>query len=201
MKRIILAFILISRVAFAEVVAGEKIDYGLEGERFATQLLSEIESKSGYQDGLTFAESLVASQKEVVSGVEIKDKQITKMKHKKVQSGLFAFVSLSMPKDSLKQIISQVKKVGGRVVIRGFSGSIKETVKQLNGLGQVSIDPKLFKEFEVKAVPVFVVSDDKSGYDIAAGNVSLDFVLREFAKSGDSKGIAAQYLSKLEEKE
>ena len=60
------------------------------------------------------------------------------------------------------------------------------------------VDPESFKEFDVKVVPTFVVAEaacigegescKSSKYNKISGNVSLEHVLRTFAKKDDVLG-------------
>ena len=85
--------------------------------------------------------------------------------------------------------------------MRGFKdGSYVKTAEFLSSIIKrtghgVEIDPESFKEFDVKVVPTFVVAGIadhcEEGYCISAkynkisGNVTFDYVLRLFEKSGD----------------
>ncbi|KAK0349129.1 hypothetical protein LTR94_034406, partial [Friedmanniomyces endolithicus] len=79
-----------------------------------------------------------------------------------------AFASLSMPDDALKQLVRDTASAGGVVVFRGFpNNSAKEFVARLSKvvdkgqLASIGIDPRLFRAFQVEAVPTYVsVSSD-----------------------------------------
>ena len=118
------------------------------------------------------------------------------------------FLSLSMNERNIEQIIKQSKIYGFTPVIRGFkNGSYIETAQYLasviekTGYGVV-VDPESFKEFDVKVVPTFVVAEaactgegescKSSKYNKISGNVSLEHVLRTFAKRGDVLGDEAK---------
>lgn len=123
---------------------------------------------------------------------------------------LIAFASLSMPKAALRQMIADVTKAGGVVVFRGFpANSAKRftaALAQVLPVGrvraQVGIDPRLFRAFDVTAVPAYVVT--ATGFDLCdgfdcrtplpphdriSGNVTLDYAL---ATIGGGDGPAAQ---------
>ena len=131
-----------------------------------------------------------------------------------------AFASLSMPPAALKQMIRDVNAAGGVVVLRGFpQGSAKaftDALGQLaldqDTLGQVGIDPRLFRAFNVTAVPTYVVASSDfdlcDGFDCQttvpphdriSGNVKPAFALETIARGkGPAARIAAQYLGRLE---
>lgn len=128
---------------------------------------------------------------------------------------LLIFVSLSMPKQSLNQLSSQAKKAGGVLVLRGLvNNSWKETAAALMAVNKqgiaLSIDPRLFKIFNVQAVPSFVVlpNDEhpcptgKCSYspvaDIISGDISLEYALEAISSEGNAaNAVAVQMLQKL----
>jgi len=132
-----------------------------------------------------------------------------------------AFASLSMPPQSLRQMMDDVAKAGGVVVLRGLTqGSAKVMTEALGKVlrpGErrdgVGIDPRLFRAFGVGEVPVYIVTasdfDLCSGfdcttsvppYDRMTGNVTAEFALRTFAQGGGPGAkIAAQHLARLQE--
>ncbi|WP_176599148.1 type-F conjugative transfer system pilin assembly protein TrbC [Sphingobium sp. 15-1] len=85
-----------------------------------------------------------------------------------------AFASLSMPPTSLRQLIRDTAAAGGIVVFRGFpDNSMKAFATRLGALvdsqdfANIGIDPRLFRAFDVQAVPTYVaVSSD---FDLCAG--------------------------------
>jgi conjugal transfer pilus assembly protein TrbC len=53
--------------------------------------------------------------------------------------GLMVFASFTMPKESLKRLITDTSRAGGSVVLRGFKdGSIKSTGLAINDLGEAA---------------------------------------------------------------
>lgn len=130
-----------------------------------------------------------------------------------------AFASLSMPPAALRQLIADTGKAGGVVVFRGFpnnsmkafSAMLGKVVTDKDQLSNVGIDPRLFRAFNVEAVPTYVaVSTDFdlcSGlncttsvptHDKITGNVSVRYVLDTFvAAHGPGAGVASVALRNL----
>jgi conjugal transfer pilus assembly protein TrbC len=130
-----------------------------------------------------------------------------------------AFASLSMPPAALRQLIADTAKAGGVVVFRGFpnnsmkafSAMLGKVVTDRDHLSNVGIDPRLFRAFNVEAVPTYVaVSTDFdlcSGlncttsvptHDKITGNVSVRYVLDTFvAAHGPGAGVASVALRNL----
>lgn len=117
------------------------------------------------------------------------------------------FISCSQNKRNLEDIIRQAKVHGFAPVMRGLKdGSYKKTAEFFSeivkntGYGVV-IDPESFKEFDVNVVPTFVIAEGTEKtkekkckenqsclpfkFNKVAGNVSFDYVMRLFERSGD----------------
>ncbi len=72
------------------------------------------------------------------------------------KDGLRIFVSLSMPKNLLTQYDAIAKKIGAKLVMRGFkNNSFKETIKYTQKIA-IEVDPVAFKKFGVTSVPSFI---------------------------------------------
>ena len=122
------------------------------------------------------------------------------------------FASLSMPDNTLKQLVRDTAAAGGVVVFRGFpNNSARDFVARLGKVvdeGQfasIGIDPRLFRAFDVQAVPTYVtVSSDFDlcagfscstkvpPYDRMIGNVTVEYALSTFA---DGNGPGAKVAS------
>ncbi len=94
---------------------------------------------------------------------------------------VLVFVSLSMPRESLKSLFSEAEKNNSGLIIRGLkNNSFKETAAAFQDLGiSVQIDPNLFEKYEIKEVPTFVAVKEKEPFKIK-GNVSLSYAQKKF---------------------
>ncbi len=135
---------------------------------------------------------------------------------------LMIFVSSSIPKSSLKDLMIQAKKSGGVLVFRGMIGSLRQTADFLGAISkdnvQAIIDPRLFDLFNVEVVPTIVVlkstnqncqSNDNGNsckitpiHDRISGNITLDYALETIAngqdgKVGETSQIASKFLAKI----
>jgi conjugal transfer pilus assembly protein TrbC len=130
-----------------------------------------------------------------------------------------AFASLSMPVPALRQLIADTSKAGGVVVFRGFpnnsmkqfSAMLSKVVNDKDQLANVGIDPRLFRAFDVEAVPTYVaVSSDFDlcsglscktvvpAHDRMTGNVSVRYVLDTFvAARGPGAGVSSVALRNM----
>lgn len=116
-----------------------------------------------------------------------------------------AFASLSMPPRALKTLINDMAAAGGITVLRGFpKGSAKELTRALTKittkgeeLPSLGIDPRLFRAFNIKAAPSFVIASSDftlcDGFDCVgavpphdrmSGNVTVRYALETFARGG-----------------
>ena len=133
--------------------------------------------------------------------------------------GLMAFVSLSMPKEALRQTIIDMGKAGGIVVFRGFPGNSMAAFKTrlAEAIGQdiqphnVGIDPRLFEAFNVTAVPTYVAQPHRFAlcgkldctstvpdFDVLRGNVPVSYALDTFAHgSGPGADLARAGLTQF----
>jgi conjugal transfer pilus assembly protein TrbC len=131
------------------------------------------------------------------------------------------FASLSMPPQSLKTLIRDTAAAGGVTVLRGFpGGSAKQLTKMLAAMGQngkqlsaLGIDPRLFRAFDIKAAPSFVMASsdftlcdgfDCKGaippHDRMSGNVSVQYALETFAGgAGPGSRLAVLHLARLKQ--
>lgn len=135
------------------------------------------------------------------------------------QPRFIAFASLSMPPASLRQMMHDVGGAGGIVVFRGFPqnsvkafmAGISKSIDKGQKLNGVGIDPRLFRAFNVTAVPTYVVVSTDfrpcdgfncqtavPPHDRMTGNVTPDYALRTFsAGNGPGARIARTYLASL----
>ncbi len=171
------------------------------GERYA----AEARPTGRPDDTFDFDAMVAASGKEMISSEDA--------------PRLVAFASLSMPDASLSRMITDVSRAGGVVVFRGFPGnSAKKFTGALARLlpegatgTAIGIDPRLFRAFEVTAVPAYVVTstdfDLCDGFDCRTavpphdrmtGNVTAEYALDTFARGGGpGAAVAAVYLRRL----
>lgn len=129
------------------------------------------------------------------------------------------FASLSMPPKALRQLIADTSKAGGIIVFRGFpnnslkafTSGLAKVVTEKDQLSNVGIDPRLFRAFDVTAVPTYVAVS--SEFDLCAGlscktvvpphdrmtgNVSVNYVLESFVDGhGPGAGVASVALRNL----
>lgn len=133
--------------------------------------------------------------------------------------GVVVLASFSMPRASLKALLFDASDLGVPVVFRGFvNNSVTDTEAMVRALYTeedtsqgFSIDPTLFKRFNVKAVPVFISlaekidvcetpgceSDPIPAHDRIAGNISLRAALDVIARgNGDASGPALAVLER-----
>ncbi|MGF7151646.1 conjugal transfer pilus assembly protein TrbC [Sphingomonas zeicaulis] len=132
---------------------------------------------------------------------------------------LIVFASLSMPPEALKRLIHDTAAAGGVVVFRGFpnnsmkafASALGKVVDQQDQLANVGIDPRLFRAFDVQAVPTYVaVSSDFDlcdgfscrtavpPHDRMTGNVTVDYALTTFADAnGPGARVAAIGLAQM----
>lgn len=132
---------------------------------------------------------------------------------------VYVFVTLDMPKATLKKLATDVRKLDGSLVLRGFyNGSYKKTYEKIAELelsdGNIQVNPEAFHKYKISQAPSFVVvkklgtneSLDLDGcvipseYIKIAGDVSLDYALEKMlagVKTDEDKTIIKHQLGKL----
>ncbi len=132
-------------------------------------------------------------------------------------SEIIVFMSLSVPGASLREWSLEAARIGAPLVVRGVArGGLRATVKRVGahlaeGAG-AAINPRLFRLFEVTAVPAVVVvpggvpacksrgcsADPAPPHDLVKGNIGLDAALSIIAlEGGPGRGTARHHLGKL----
>ena len=118
----------------------------------------------------------------------------------KTEPEFYIFATLGLNQKLLKDLITSARNYKGAVVLRGLKEDsfIKtfEYLKQILGKENegVLIDPTLFRKFEIRSVPAYVLSDGKD-YDSIRGNVTAKFALSQIADKGQLKEEAKKVLS------
>lgn len=133
---------------------------------------------------------------------------------------LYIAVSLTMPKEALRQLSIDAEKAGARMVIRGLvDGSFERTLvvaREVFGqddLSGLAIEPQVFRAYGVERVPTFIAATSPvqpcedgvdcvssvTPHDRIAGNISLAEALRQISQRGDAApDVARAALTRLE---
>ena len=110
------------------------------------------------------------------------------------------FVSFSIPKEGLQAMLDEAASLKVTATIRGLidndfrktAAQMLELSKQNNKIG-VQIDPMVFKQFNIQAVPALVVTCP-GHYDVISGNIRIRDALRRIAREGDCAATAKTLL-------
>lgn len=107
-------------------------------------------------------------------------------------------ISLSMPVSSLLALSEELNQVGGCFVLQGLPENswtvLASKLIELDERGvavPILIDPRLFEEWKVSQVPVFIVQEGDR-YDKVSGNITLAKALELLAEKGET--LAAEDL-------
>lgn len=110
--------------------------------------------------------------------------------HSQDEYKYYVFISSSMPKQSLMQILEQSKKINAEVVLRGFiNDSYKVTTQSFKDLINMTqygviVDPELFTKYQITKVPTFVIAKGDK-YDKLAGNISWQEAIDIITRKGE----------------
>lgn len=139
----------------------------------------------------------------------------------KAANGAMLFISTSMPKSLIIQMSIQASKYNIPVIMRGLiDNSMPKTLQAILNIkvlakkehlkfSGISIDPVWFDQFDITAVPAFVVTQRPAGcisqkmcpnqpFDVIYGNQSIHDSLIEIVQQGSPipKGVALSILNK-----
>ncbi|CAM3825219.1 type-F conjugative transfer system pilin assembly protein TrbC [Rouxiella silvae] len=182
-----------STVSFADI---SKSDYN-----FMKKEQDDLnEFKSSLSDK-TF--SLPTSQREQVNGLinQIQERQNKSQANteEKKPTNLY-FVSFSIPDDGILIMLKDANHYHLAPTIRGLiDNDFRKTAVKMFDLSKedktigVQIDPTLFLKYDIKAVPVLVISCG-SHYDKIYGSLPIKDALTRIAKDGDCKDEASKLL-------
>lgn len=115
---------------------------------------------------------------------------------------ILVFVSFSMPKASLRALTQEAAKHNAVLVIRGLKGDSFKTTQQAflemanesknpnldaetiaknipEDMQGFEVNPELFKTYQIKKVPTFVLVKNQAEVARLSGNVSLDFAAKK----------------------
>lgn len=133
----------------------------------------------------------------------------------------YVFVSLSMPRAMLAEIVHDATAAGGRVVMRGLppaSNGVAAMTRLREALGAagagVEIDPLAFRAFGVTAVPTFVTAMEAVDpcdeldctpvtpvHDKVSGGIPVRSALEILQAEGAAGSVARMALARLAENE
>jgi conjugal transfer pilus assembly protein TrbC len=171
--------------------------------------------------GASFADSITITETEAVLDFEamIANQAAANKATLGGAPRFIAFASLSMPPEALKALVHDMTRAGGVTVLRGFPQGNSEAFKKRlaaiwstrDAAGSLGIDPRLFRAFQIKAAPSFVMlSTDFApcdGFDCTsavlphdrvAGNISVEEVLETFASGrGPGAQLARLHMRRL----
>ena len=123
-----------------------------------------------------------------------------------------------MPEATITRLLDQAARARATLVLRGFvNGSLRDTVERMQRLignrqVAVQIDPQAFDRFSIVRTPSFVLVREGAAskpcatgmciasdqFVLAAGDVSLDYVLRFFERSAPGMAPdASSYLQRM----
>ena len=130
---------------------------------------------------------------------------------------VIVFMSLSAPAESWRQWSREAARIGAPLVLRGFGpeglqAAVKRIGPYLDREGGAAIDPRLFRLFDITAIPAVAVvpggvppcrsrgclSDAAPPHDRVAGNIGLGAALEAVAaEGGPGRAAARRHLTAL----
>jgi conjugal transfer pilus assembly protein TrbC len=116
------------------------------------------------------------------------------------------FVSLGIPEEGLLPMLADARRFGIPATLRGLlDNDFRKTASVMFELSKkdkeagVQIDPTLYQQYGIKAVPALVVTC-KGNYDVLYGSLPVKQALEEVVRRGDCATTAIQLLKTAEGK-
>lgn len=110
------------------------------------------------------------------------------------------FVSLGLPDEGLLPMLGDAWRLGIPATIRGWlNNDLRKTAERMFELSKtdknigVQIDPTLFKQYGITAVPALVVTCP-GHFDVVRGSLPLQAMLQKVAEQGDCAATARQLM-------
>lgn len=114
------------------------------------------------------------------------------------------FLSFSVPDEGLLSMVNEAKKYGLTPTMRGLiKNDFRETAKKSYQLSKadknfgVIIDPFLFRDYGIKAVPAMVITCGAK-HDLIYGSLPVKEALEKVAREGDCSENAKELLAKAQ---
>ncbi|MBS0905805.1 type-F conjugative transfer system pilin assembly protein TrbC, partial [Pantoea dispersa] len=114
------------------------------------------------------------------------------------------FVSLGIPEEGLLPMFADARRFGIPATLRGLlNNDFRQTAEKMFELSKkdrqagVQIDPTLFQQYGIKAVPALVVTCGGK-FDVLYGSLPVQQALEEVRQRGDCSATAAQLLQNAE---
>ncbi|PJZ05518.1 type-F conjugative transfer system pilin assembly protein TrbC [Pantoea rodasii] len=114
------------------------------------------------------------------------------------------FVSLGIPEKGLLPMLADARRFGIPATLRGLlNNDFRQTAEKMFELSKkdkqagVQIDPTLYHQYGIKAVPALVVTCGGK-FDVLYGSLPVQQALEEVKQRGDCAGTAAQMLQGAE---
>ncbi|MES4615569.1 MULTISPECIES: type-F conjugative transfer system pilin assembly protein TrbC [Yersiniaceae] len=116
------------------------------------------------------------------------------------------FVSLGIPEEGLLPMLADARRFGIPATLRGLlDNDFRKTASVMFELSKkdkeagVQIDPTLYQQYGIKAVPALVVTC-QGNYDVLYGSLPVKQALEEVVRRGDCATTATQLLKTAEGK-
>ncbi|ADU73062.1 type-F conjugative transfer system pilin assembly protein TrbC [Pantoea sp. At-9b] len=182
-----------ARTAVQPVVSGDDMAYMKQQQRDLELFKSQLQ-------GMNI--TLPAAQEGRVAQLQndIAASQADQNSASRTTPAAIYFVSLGIPEEGLLPMLADARRFGIPATLRGLlDNDFRKTASAMFELSKkdkqagVQIDPTLYQQFGIKAVPALVVTCGGK-FDVLYGSLPVKQALEEVKQRGDCAGIAAQLL-------
>jgi type-F conjugative transfer system pilin assembly protein TrbC len=171
--------LIIPMAAKATCYQAEALQLAKEAEQKKTLYLEEVEALQTNAE--SYLEKILHPEKTVLITNACQKNAFVERNFSPNNNEYRIFVSLSVPKETLKSLYQESNAQNIAMVLRGLKeNSFKKTAEYLKALEiSVQIDPKLFKKYQISTVPTFVWAKENE-YHTITGNISLQYAKNKF---------------------
>jgi len=175
------------------VINGSDMDYMKQQQRELEQFKSQIQGTNITLPDVQ--QRRVAQMQNEIAAAQAEQNSASRPAPRAVY-----FVSLGIPGEALLPMLSDARRFGIPATLRGLlDNDFRKTASAIYELSKkdkqagVQIDPTLFEQYGIKAVPALVVTCGAK-FDVLYGNLAVKQALEEVKQRGDCATTAAQLL-------
>lgn len=124
----------------------------------------------------------------------LSDNNATLFDNEEAKDEALVFVSMSMPREAVKQWMTEAAKLDVSINIRGLVAEtlpksilfIQKLIGENKNIGGLNIDPTLFDEYGIEKVPAVVLRRKNNTFDVVYGTSSISEALTVIKNEGSS---------------
>lgn len=199
MKNTFKAALLIAGLSTFTTVASEQTTSLQDREWMKQQQTALQEFKDGLR-GTNLSQLVPPAQQDLISKLSAGIQQTQQGSAEEKTFPAIYFVSLGIPEEGLLPMLGDSTRLGIPATIRGWlNNDLRKTAARMFELSKkqkdigVQIDPTLFEQYGITAVPALVITCP-GHFDVIRGSLPLRTMLEKIAEQGECASVARQLM-------